>query len=88
MNKDYFNLMGLKTMNRSNNDGNDSDDFGAAADDDIDGDDDDSVMQMIVMIDEDNGDDDDNFDKLLLRIWSPWLTDLICAKSTNKDFQD
>ena len=42
MNKDYFNL-GLKTMNRSNNDGNYSDDFGAAAVDDIDGDDDDSV---------------------------------------------
>ena len=47
MNKDYFNLMGLKTMNRSNNDGYDSDDFGAAADDDIDGDDDDRVMQIV-----------------------------------------
>ena len=46
MNKDYFNL-GLKTMNRSNNDGNYSDDFGAAAVDDIDGDDDDSVMQIV-----------------------------------------
>ena len=47
MNKDYFNLMGLKTMNRSNNDGNDSDDFGAAADGDIDGDDDDRVIQIV-----------------------------------------
>ena len=48
MNKDYFNLMGLKTMNRSNNDGNDSDDFGATADDNVKVDDgDDSIMQIV-----------------------------------------
>ena len=46
MNKNYFNS-GLKTMDRSNNDGNDSDDFGAAADGDIDGDDDDRVIQIV-----------------------------------------